>query len=211
MCSDFAFSLPFWYNSLMQKKPSKGVITFAVLIIVFGILSLLTYLNFKEILKAYAPPLNAIVLFLGLGLTIAELIFAVGILQLKEWARTDLIITVVLAILFTWGSTFTVKKEYTEENVTSVLSSMDSKETPKESFDKGFKFALSLKGLDEKDLTPEQRAKIESTSKQYLERYSKMRPAIITGTILFVNALLTLLNFAIIFFFTRPKVKEQFK
>jgi hypothetical protein len=208
---NFAFSLLLWYNSLMQKKPSKGVIAFAISIIVLGVLSLLTYLGFEEILKAYAPPLNVIILFLGLGLTIAEIIFAVGLLQLKERARTGIIVTVVLAIIFIWGSTFAVKKEYTEDNAKSFVSSMDSKETPEESLDKSLKFVLSLKGLDKKDLTPEQKAKIKSARKQALEQYSEMRPAIIKGTILFINALSTLLNFTIIFFFTRPKVKEQFK
>lgn len=173
----------------MESKRSKGVTIFGIIFIIFGLIGLLSAGCPKgsAMCSLYSRPLFAL---LSSGLGIVAGIF---ILRLKEWARILAIILRIVMIIFLVYSLFGVGK------ISKLFKSEVMQQQAKEVF----------------DLKMQER--LESYKPEYQEQikqeYSKRFDAVMDKMPIFIYSILALAliwHILIIYFFTRPKVKEQF-
>ena len=188
---------------------SIGVMVFGFLIITTCILSILPLLNPKHLFAAYIKPFGMILYITAIAVTVFEIILGFNILKLNEWARKYLIILNIFYLV----SIFVVPV-FEDKNYNLSLE---------QSLGRGYKRGQQQLTLEEKRRAEEYNIKMEEKIKRYppeqQERTRQVQaevqanlPKIMDKIVkLFFNGLFFLWYVLIIFFFTRPKVKEQFK
>ena len=80
----------------MEKQRSVGVMVFAYLDIIGGILGILAFIAGSKIIMLGAPLL---------------IIIGIGLLKLKEWARKLEILLTILGYFFTWVMFFMISED----------------------------------------------------------------------------------------------------
>jgi len=189
----------------MERKRSMGVTTFGVLIIATCLLSLVLAFNPKPYFEIYIKPYGVALYISLIVFTLLELILGFNILKLKEWARRYIVIfnIIYLGLLF----------------VTPLMENPNFYLSQEQRFKQR-----------QQQYTPEQKRRIEEANVKSKERISKYPPEqqerlrqmqsevqenipiiIMRVTKLFLYGISLLWYSLLIFFFTRPKVKEQFK
>ena len=164
----------------MEKKRSKGVTFWGWIFIIFGIIGVLGVLNPQQTIKLYGQGL----FFLGIVLSIANLITGIFVLKLNETARKTVIILGVISIIlipFRFAPVF--KSSYNQEYYAKKKQYIIEKIKPE----------YQQKALDDLD-------RVNKSGEKVL-------PIII---IIFFGVSILILEVPPIVFFTRPKVKEQF-
>ncbi len=174
----------------MDKKRSKGVTIFGIIFIIFGLIGLLSSACPKgaATCSLYSRPLFSL---LSSGLGIVSGIF---ILRLKEWARKlEIILRLALIVLF-------IPSLFGFSKINKMIASPDAKQELEKAF------AASMQD-NFKMYKPEYQEQIR---REYESNYNSIIK--ILPIIMFVFWSLALIWYiAIIYFFTRPRVREQFK
>jgi len=95
----------------MEKKGSKGVTIFGWLIIIFGIL-LLDLSDLGNYGKYQVKSVGITIQFLGIFLSLAWIIMGINILKLKRGTIKYLILIIVVSAIYTIIEPFTVSENY---------------------------------------------------------------------------------------------------
>lgn len=179
----------------MEKKRSVGVTIMGVILIICASFGILGLLNFKEYvancLRFETGLMGYIKIVYGIIGTIVGLIAAIYILKLRNWARKLTITLGIIAICFTaWGIYRDSSDQINMKNLRAFLEE---------------KMDASIQEGAEK-------LKLEH-QEDYIRKQKMIINTIVKTIPIFYYVVLTaifLWNLLIIFFFTRPKVKEQF-
>lgn len=188
---------------MSDKKRSIGVTIFAVLIILSTALALLYTLNPKCIklhLESFLKPYGIILYILIVVLSLFEITLGINILRLKEWARRFLVKLMIFYIGLQFLMPIAENKEFIrsqEKSAGQLLEMQEYKEKAMASFEE-----------DIKKYPPEKQETLKQTYSKVLENAPRIGRLIIVSIL---NVIFFLWYLTIIFFFTRPKVKEQFK
>lgn len=177
----------------MEKKRSKGITIFSWLIITGSILGLLSCLTERTLI----PP---ILIFLYVIIYPTSIAIAIYLMKLRKWARIAIIvisIVVAAATVATAPYLINANKKYVNEMFD---------EWYKEGYEEGIERAKKIysgKAVEEATVVVE-KAKIKETTKSF---------SMILVNILSIAIPLISIGFncGVIYFFTRPKVKEQFR
>jgi len=171
----------------MEKKRSVGVAVFAWLVIIGSVLGVLNSRAGWELNHIIS---NYLYLILILPLSIVVAIF---LLKLENWARIAMI---VVSVIVAAESMITIPH---------VLSKIDeySMVEIEESFYKGLEAGKKHKKPGTPELTEQQ---VEEAREKVMQLARKAMQAMV----LIMITLSIAFNCAVIYFFTRPKVKEQF-
>ena len=175
----------------MEKKRSKGITIFSWLIIIWSILSLASNKAAKE-----ANPL--IPYYFYFIIFSASIVIGVYLLKLKQWARIAIIIISILVMA--------------ESLATAPYDFREGQKVFSEAFEKSFEegFEKSVKAAKEKFRIKSVKigiSEIEADKKKAL----KSAMPFATTTIIILLLLSLGFNCGVVYYFTRPKVKEQFK
>jgi len=169
-----------------EAKRSKGVTVFGVLIIVGSVLSLLSTLGGW---KNNSPISN----YLYLILTPLLIVIAVFLLKLKNWARLAIIIFVAIVLV--------------ETLITSPYTLSQVKKYDMSAFEKVFYASIELKKQQAKPDAPQlTNEQIEEARQKAVKVGIKSMEAML----LIMIILSAIFSGLLIYFFTRPKIKEQF-
>lgn len=183
-----------------KKKRSVGVTIMGVMLIVWASFEILGLLNFKEYvancLRFETGLMGYIKIVYGVIGTIAGLIAGIYILKLRNWARKLIIALGIIAICFTAWEIYR-----DSSNQRSI---------------KDLRIFLEEKMDEEMDAIVQK--SVEKLKPEYQEEHIQKQKTMINTIVEFIPifyyvalAVIFLWNLLIIFFFTRPKVKEQFK
>ena len=180
----------------MENKRSTGVTIFAwlfIILAIFGLLSLMK--SCVSATRVCAIDKGLVRTILSFLLSALSLVAGIFILGLKEWARKLVIILRAVAVIFvlvSWIPFLNIARS-NEFNTVMKKSIESAKQTQRQDIEKLYK--------------PEfQEEKIKQQDKALNMTASAM--PIVLYSILFLTIGW---NAIIIFFFTRPKVREQFK
>jgi len=169
----------------MEKKRPVWVTIFAVLFIIGGLLSLLSALDIKSYLRDFKMGVLTFPLYaLTVAVTISSVIAGIFLFKLKPWARKLVIIITIV-------------------NIVLMLNFLKLPSIMNASMEKDF--ARQGKNI-KSQLKPELQQKALEQLK--LDRQLGQRAVMIIVAILFSLSLAW--NLIVIFYFTRPKIKEQF-
>ena len=189
----------------ISGKPSFKIKTFAALLIVFTILGLEGYLRPQILLHAYLKPFGIIFLVSGTLVSIFKIILAVNSLLLKEWARKYLVLLMIPCVIFIFTNKFFYNKPYWD------------------SLEKRIVEAYRQISLEKKDRIEQTRIKMEEIIKKYppeeqirlRQSYEQMNnnlPLIIfRASNLATSTMVLFWHLLIIYFFTLPDIKKEFK
>ncbi|GEM_PF-3521584 len=181
----------------MDKKKSGGLIAFAILIILFSLSSITSNLGMMQRLGSGHRGADTILMQVWVAFLIifslAEIALAVYILKLNDLARKTLIIAAIVAIgLSLWGYRNAI---VTIDKYPDVLNATWAEQ---------IKQVYQETGNEINQAPPEKQENLRKAHKNFKpEPFIKLMLTIGVGFVIFWNALL-------IFYFTRPKVKEQF-
>ncbi|MEW6008263.1 MAG: hypothetical protein AB1629_01325 [Candidatus Omnitrophota bacterium] len=174
----------------MGQQRSKGVTLFGIIFIIAGLLGLLSsvYSVSVSAVSSYSRPLFSLVSS-GLGL-----VAGIFILQLKEWARKlEIILRLALIVLF-------IPSFLGFSQINKMITSVDGKQELKKVFDAAMQENFKM-------YKPEYQEQIRN---DYESRYNSIIKILPIIMVVFWSLAL-IWYISIIFFFTRPKVKEQFQ
>jgi len=188
-------------------KGSKGVVIFAVILILDALLTIFGAKGDADlgIQSFYQKQFEVILIPLNYILALLEIFLAISILRLKEWSRKWLIRLMCFFTFIIILEPFLIdqdKMNAAEEKITQEATHPISPEDQKGR-------AEAIKKMEEKIKTypPEQQEGMRAFSYRML----KMTPLYIYRILIVLAYLLYLLLYiATIFFFARRKVKEQF-
>jgi len=164
----------------MEKKRSKGVTFWGWVFVIFGIIGILGVINPQQAIKWHGVGL----FFLGIVLSIANLITGIFLLKLNETARKAVIILGGISIILIPFWIIPVFKSYNQEYL-----------------------AAKRQYIIEK-VKPEYQQKVLAIFDRINESTKKVLPILI---MVLVGVPTLILESLPIIFFIRPKVKEQFK
>lgn len=194
-----------WFSSGSLPKSTFGLKAFATAIIAFNITSLPAYSNMKPYLAAYINPFGIIFYSFGFIASFLQITLAFNILLLKEWARRCLLILLVIYAGVIFFNRFAYNKNYwqnVEENLKTKYSQANEEEK-KIILDTRAKLEIKIKKYP-----PEQQEKI----KLIYQEWEKDFPVIIFRSIRLVSSITSLFWYLlIIYYFSHPEVKKQFK
>jgi len=179
---------------MMEKKRSKGITIFCWLIILFGIYSIFQ-LIIVFATNTYFSFWTKISFYLFVMLDVCVVLCAFKALGLQEWARRYLVLLLALGIAM---SLYGLKNAlYVTKTQWNVIEEKIGKED----------LEYSKRYVSESI----QQAKLES--KEVLKKIAKnFEPQrFVMNFMIFVGGIPIIWRLLIIFFFTRKKVKEQFK
>jgi hypothetical protein len=187
----------------MENKRSIGVTIFAILIIVPTVLVTAYSLTPKAIavaLEYYLKPYGIIFYISGIILSLFEIIIGINILRLKQWARKSLIILMIVYIGYLFLTPLFKNKEFVRLQEKSIAQSEKMRKSDEK----------AMAGFEEKikNLPPEQQEAARLKFRKFLE--TTPRVAILVATVI-MYGIFFLWYLLLIFFFTRPKIKEQFR
>ena len=193
----------------MEKKRSIGITIFGVLILVEGALSLSLSLNYKPLLEAYIRPSAIIIIIAMTILTIVQIIVALNVLKLKEWARKNLLLLTLIFIVTIFVLPLVENRNYSvlmEQRFLQHRKEHNQHLTPEQK-----KRAEQWKLREEERIKKYPPEKQEKMRQEYISFEERLPARAIKMARLSFKGLFLLWYLSIIFFFTRPKVKEQFK
>ncbi|NQT22178.1 MAG: hypothetical protein HQ579_01935 [Candidatus Omnitrophica bacterium] len=178
----------------MDKKRSKGVTFLGWFFIVTSLLSMLTLLSPKHYIKLQGSLYNQIE-FLYFTIVPFFCLFAgIYILKLKNWARK-------LGILI-----YSVSLVFTITQFIFIGSSMQ-----KESFREFMQEGMGLKiEAQKQEIIKKYKPEYQQEAIQNREKMSNVIIEVLPIFLYVIMSLVIVWNAFIIYFFTRPKVKEQF-
>lgn len=188
---------------MSDKKRSIGVTIFAVLIILSTAVTLLYALTpgyIKTILGCYLKPYGIIFYILAIVLSLFEITAGINILRLKDWARKSLIILTIIYIGLLFLMPFAENKEFIRSQEKSIGQSLDMQNMKEK--------AMAKFNEEIKKYPPEHQETLMANYEKILEnapRVGRLISVALFNAVFFIWYLITL------FFFTRHKVKEQFK
>ncbi len=193
------------FSSDSLPKSTFSLKAFAAAIIAFNVMSIPAYSNMKPYLAAYISPFGLIFYSFGFIACLLQLTLAINILLLKEWARRYLLILLVIYVGVIFFNRFAYNKNYwqsVEENLKTKYSLANTREQ-EIILDTRAKFEVKIKKYP-----PEQQEKI----KQIYQEWEKDFPVIIFKSIKLVSSVTSLFWYLlIIYYFSHPDVKKQFK
>ena len=173
-------------------KRSKGVTIFSWLILVRSIFAIIGIQNPRPL----NPPF---VFFFSIVILPLSIVAAINLLRLKNWARTGVIIIAILVVA--------------KHAVTIPYVMSKSREYLSEKYEVEVKPQIEelLRGQQETEEGEEAGEGAEQPSDEDIER--SIQAAIIIGQLILAVLILVsaVFNIGVIYFFTRPIVKEQFK
>ncbi|NQU74631.1 MAG: hypothetical protein HQ547_07990 [Candidatus Omnitrophica bacterium] len=177
----------------LPRKRSRGVTIFAWFILINSVASLLAFKTSAEI----NPPISNV---LFIPILLASITAAIYILKLREWARVMIIVLSIVVVVETLATIPYCINRYME----LIARDFDT------NYDSGIKTALQQFG--------QKALKSGITKEQLLQQMEEKRSIIkgitLKGTNMMMRIIIVIyLGFrgGAIYFFTRPKVKEQFK
>ncbi|MBL7157077.1 MAG: hypothetical protein ISS92_02815 [Candidatus Omnitrophica bacterium] len=172
----------------MEKKRSVGIAVFAWLIIIVSALGILQSKASWDLNHIISNYLYLILLFP------LSIVVAIFLLKLENWARIAII---VISVIVAAESIITIPH---------VLSKIDeySMVEIEESFYKGLEAGKKYKKPDTPELTKQQ-------VEEAIERAMQLAKKAMQAMVIIMITISTAFNCAVIYFFTRPKVKEQFE
>ena len=176
-----------------MEKRSKGVTIFSWLIIIGSILSLLSTKTGRQL----SPPISHYFYFI---ISFASLVVGVYLLKLKQWARIAIIIISILVM--------------TESLATAPYVLSEGRKVASEAFEKSFEegYEDSIEAAKEKFGIKSLKIDIsESEMEADKEKAMKKVMPLFTAIIITLILLSSGFNCGVVYYFTRPKVKEQFK
>lgn len=167
----------------MPKKPSIGVIIFGWIVIITAVFSAFSLFDMDGFLRNFREPWGMIFYVTSFPLLVLELVLAIQVLRLQEWARKWLVILTIAYAVIMIITPFTINEDLMIEEMR-----------------RGFEQAMSESAGT---MTPEQQASIAQVQDRL--------PVVVTRLTIWGFTLAYLIYYLIlIFFFTRPKVKAQF-
>ena len=194
-----------WFSSDSIPQSTFGLKAFAAALIAFNIMSIPVYSNIKPYLAAYINPFGMILYSFGFIASLLQIMLAANILLLKEWARRFLLILMVVYVAVIFFNRFAYDKNYwqsVEENLRAKYS-QTTEEEKKIISDTREKLEVKIKKYP-----PEQQVKI----RQIYQEWEKDFPVIIFRSIKLISSITSLFWYLlIIYYFSRPDVKKQFK
>lgn len=197
--------MPKWFSSNSLPKSTFGLKAFAAAIIAFNVMSIPAYSNIKPYLAAYINPFGMIFYSFGLIASLLQITLAVNILLLKEWTRRFLLILMIIYVAVIFFNRFAYDKNYwqtVEDNLRAKYSQTTGEEK-KIISDTREKMEIKIKKYP-----TEQQEKI----RQIYQEWEKDFPVIIFRGIKLISSITSLFWYLlIIYYFSRPDVKKQFK
>ena len=184
--------------SLNSQRPI-GVSIFAWLIILGSVLDLLSLLS--PTARETNPPFSSILYFIVSPIAIVA---AVHLLKMKQWAR--LVILAVAAVVLAESvvtSPYVLKKWMRRKPTVESL---------KAKADIVFQRAVEARTKKEgRKLTEIEIKEMEESKQKLLQIFSKINNPVEISIFLFLGSTSLAFNGAVLYYFTRPKVKERFK
>lgn len=109
----------------MEKKRSVGVTVFGILLILGWLLYLPYLFDPNKAIAAFVKPVGAIFYVLSVPLAVLELVLAINILRLKEWARKYLVVLTYIYIVLTILMPFAENKEYKQAQLEQFRNTLE--------------------------------------------------------------------------------------
>ena len=172
----------------MNKKPSIDIKIFAWLVIITTSLTIPLFINPVNIIKAYIKPFGLIFYISAIPLTILELVFGFNILRLREWARKYLVLLIAFYALTIFVTPFLIDRNYEQEQIQQTKIQLQ-REVEKRS----------------EPLSPQEQEKLAA----FLDNDMMAAMLVKLSYWIYLGAFF-MLYMVEIFYFTRPRVKEQF-
>lgn len=165
----------------MEKKRSKGVTFWGWVYIIFSIIGLLGAINPQQQIKFYGIG----IFFFAIVLCVANLLCGIFVLKLNEYARKAAIFLGIISIMLIPAYLKPMLKPLNFED-----------------------YYTKKKQMIIEQMKPEYQQKALENLEKVMEIGKKGLPAII---IVLFGVFLLILELIPIYFFTRPKIKEQFR
>jgi len=171
----------------MEKKRSKGITIFSWLIILGSVLAILNFKQNQEL----NPAISNYLYFIICPLSIFA---AIDLLKLKNWARVAIIAISIIVAIETLATVSNAINMYTKNAIKEA----------EVGFYKGHERGAKYSEPQARELSKEELGKDKELTLKIIKTMA---------TIMAVMMLLVSLGFngGVIYYFTRPKVKEQFK
>jgi hypothetical protein len=181
-----------------------GIAIFGILIIVTCLFALFLALNPKPYLELFIRPFGKVLYILAIVFTLFEIVLGFNILLLKEWARKCIVILNIIYMVCLFLTPLVQNKNFlvTYEQSFKQRLQQVSLEQIRRSEERKIKVG---KGVN--NYRPEQEPVIQT---QFMINENMVRTAVVQA-VLFIYGALLFWYLLLIFFFTRPKVKELFR
>lgn len=187
-----------------SDKTFVKIKVFAALIIIFTVFRLQAQLNPQPWLLAYLKPFGIIFYISGILASLLKIIFAIGILHLKEWARKYLVILMIIGAGFIFINKFFYNKIYwqsLEQKITQEYQNLtlQHQQTGKQG---ATKFEEIIKKYPQEE---------QARLRQFYSKLNNELPVILfRAANLSASTIALFWHLLLIYFFTLPQTKERF-